>query len=90
MALKDYRRLRKILAESDNWPQLYMFKFIVPNQHGKVDKVVALLPEKADISFKHTKSMRHVSVTCKAVMQTPDDVVKITQEATAIEGVFSL
>ena len=90
MALKDYRKLRKILAESDNWPQMYMFKFIVPNQHGKVDKVTALLPEDSDVSFKHTRSMRHVSVTCRAVMHSPDDIIKVTQEATAIEGVFAL
>jgi hypothetical protein len=90
MALKDYRKLRKILAEDKNWPQLYMFKFIVPNLHGKVDKVVALLPDEGKISFNHTKSLRHVAVTCKAIMDNADDIVKITQEATAIEGVFAL
>jgi hypothetical protein len=63
MALKDYKNLRKILAENKKWPLLYMFKFIVPNQHGKVDKVVKLLPDKGEISFNHTKSLRHVSVT---------------------------
>ncbi len=90
MALKDYRKLRKALAETESWPQLYMFKFIVPNQHGKVDKVVALLPEKGEVSFNHTKSMRHVAVTCKVKMKNPDEVIKITQEITSIEGVIDL
>lgn len=90
MAMKDYRNLRRILGEQGKWPQLYMFKFIVPNQHGKVDKVVSMLPEKGEFSFNHTKSMRHVAVTCKAVMKHPDEVIKITQEITAIEGVIDL
>ncbi len=90
MAMKDYRNLRKALGEEENWPQLYMFKFIVPNQHGKVEKVVSMLPDDSDISFKHTKSLRHVSVTCRAIMNTPDDVIIITQNVTAIEGVMSL
>lgn len=90
MALNDYRKLRKILDESEKWPSLYMFKFIVPNQHGKVDKVVAQLPEKGEVSFKHTKSLRHVSITCKAVMNNADEIVTITENVTAIEGVMAL
>jgi hypothetical protein len=90
MAMKDYRNLRKALGKEEEWPQLYMFKFIVPNQHGKVDKVVSMLPEESDISFKHTKSLRHVSVTCRAVMNHPDDVIIITQNVTALEGVMAL
>ena len=90
MALQEYSKLRRLLADNEEWPLLYMFKFIVPNQHGKVDKVVALLPENGEVSFNHTKSMRYVSVTCKAVMDNPDDIVLVTQEATAIEGVFAL
>ncbi|MGM0376155.1 MAG: DUF493 family protein [Bacteroidota bacterium] len=90
MAMHDFSKLRKLLAETEEWPTYYMFKFIVPNQHGKVDKVTALLPEHGEVSFNHTKSLRYVSVTCKATMNNPDEIVKVTQEATAIEGVFSL
>jgi hypothetical protein len=90
MTQKNLRELRNLLTESEKWPMLYMFKFIVPNQHGKVDKVVSMLPDESDISFKHTKSLRHVSVTCKAVMETPDDVITVTQNVTAIEGVMAL
>ncbi len=90
MALKDYRKLRQILEESENWPLLYMFKFIVPNQHGKVDKVVSLLPEEGEISFNHTKSMRHVAVTCKVEMSSSDEIISVTENVTTIEGVMAL
>jgi hypothetical protein len=90
MTQKNLRELRNLLTESEKWPLLYMFKFNLPNQHGKVDKVVSMLPDESDISFKHTKSLRHVSVTCKAVMETPDDVITVTQNVTAIEGVMAL
>jgi hypothetical protein len=67
-----------------------MFKFIVPNKEGKVDQVVALLPKTGEISFKHTKNLRHVSITCKVRMSDADSIIAITQSVSRIEGIMSL
>ncbi len=90
MAQNDYKKLRELLLETETWPLLYMFKFIVPNKDGNVDKVISLLPEEGDVSFNHTKNLRHVAVTCKAVMANADEIISITREAAAIEGVLAL
>jgi hypothetical protein len=76
--------------ELDSWPLNYMFKFIVPNRNGKVDKIKGLLPHHGDISFKHTSSLKHVSITCVAVMSTADQIIEITEKVSEIEGVMVL
>jgi len=62
----------------------------VSNQDGNVDKVVKLLEGYGEITFKHTKSLRHVSVTCVAQMNNADDIIDITEQADKIEGVMVL
>lgn len=82
-------RLSRLL-EKVEWPQPYMFKFIVPNHGGKVDQVTQILPESGKISFKHTPNLKYVSVTCVAIMHSGNQVVDITSKATAIDGVMAL
>lgn len=90
MAATDYDKLRSILAENKKWPMQYMFKFIVPNADGKVDKVVAGLPKGGKVTFKHTKSLKHVAVTCVASMASVDDIIYISEQIAAIPGVMAL
>ena len=67
-----------------------MFKFIAPNEEGKVNKVIELLPKHGTISYKHTKNLKHVSITCKASMASAVDIVKITSNISQIEGIIAL
>jgi len=86
----DYNNLREKLLENKKWPLLYMFKFIVPNNDDKVNQVKACLPKNGTLSFKHTKSLKHVSITCMANMASADDIIDVTTEVAVIEGVMVL
>lgn len=90
MSIKDYDKLKELLAHNKKWPLLYMFKFIVPNEEGKVQKVVDLLPKHGTVTFNHTKSLKFVSVTCKASMKSPDAIIEVTNNISSIPGVMSL
>jgi len=85
-----YKNLRYRLMEVETWPLKYMFKFITPNKNGKVDQIKALLPEEGEISFKHTSNLKHVSVTCVALMNSADQIIEIMEEVDKIEGVIVL
>ncbi|HZH72391.1 MAG TPA: DUF493 family protein [Mariniphaga sp.] len=85
-----FRNLRYRLMENSSWPMKYMFKFISPNRDGKVDKIKALLPENGKITFKHTANLKHVSVTCVALMDSADQIIEITEKVDKIEGVIVL
>ena len=83
-----YIKLREILEDNDKWPMAYMFKFIAPNKDGKVQQVVNLFPVEAKKSFKHTKNLKYVAVTCVLNMNSADEIISITEAATDIEGVI--
>ncbi len=82
--------LREQLLKTKKWPLRYMFKFIVPNSDGRVDRVVALLPDGGTNSFKPSKDLHYVAVTCVALMSSPDEIIELTRRATEIDGVISL
>ncbi|WP_167616017.1 DUF493 family protein [Maribellus sediminis] len=90
MDIDKYKNLRYRLMENNNWPLKYMFKFITPNHDGKVDQIKALLPNSGKTTFKHTSNLKHVSVTCIALMDSADQIVEITEKADKIEGVIVL
>jgi len=90
MSKQNYDKLKELLAENKKWPLLYMFKFIVPNNEGKVQAVVDLLPKHGSVSYKHTKNLKYVSVTCKVSMKNADAIIELTDKIAAIEGVMPL
>ncbi len=85
-----YKNLRYRLMETETWPLKYMFKFITPNEDGKVEQIKALLPEKGEVTFKHTANLKHVSLTCVALMETADQIIEITEKVDEIDGVIVL
>ncbi len=85
-----FTNLRYRLMETGSWPLKYMFKFIVPNEDGKVEQVKALLPEHGEFSFKHTSNLKYIAITCVATMNNADDIIDITEKADRIEGVLIL
>lgn len=86
----NYEQLKSKLNENKVWPLRYMFKFIVPNKDGNVDKVKSLMPLGGKISYKHTESLKFVSVTCVAEMESADAIIFITQKVLEIEGAMAL
>lgn len=90
MSKDKFQNLRYRLMESDEWPMRYMFKFITPNNSGKVDKVKALLPEHGKTTYKHTSSLKYVSITCVAVMSSADEIIEISEQVDAIGGIMTL
>ncbi len=90
MAFSAYENLRKKLAENENWPLKYMFKFIVPNHGNKVETIKALLPENGKITYKHTENLKHVSITCVVHMHSPEQITEIMGKASKVEGVLVL
>ncbi len=90
MKTDKFKTLRYRLMETETWPLKYMFKFITPNYGGKVEQIKALLPDHGALSFKHTSSLTHVSVTCIAVMDSADQIIEITEQVNQIDGVIVL
>jgi len=85
-----FLKLKTLLEENKDWPLKYMFKFIVPNKDGKVDKVVSVFPADAEKNFKYTESMKYVAITCVLEMDNAEEIIRITESAIEIPGVMML
>jgi len=85
-----YAGLRSKLEAQFDWPQLYLFKFIIPSDNKKLALVEALFGENAQVSIRQSKSNKFTSISAKEVMISPDEVIAIYKKAEAIEGIMSL
>lgn len=87
--MRDFKSL-KVQLESMDFPQVYFFKFIVPNENDNIAKVSALYASDTQIQMKTSSSGKFISVSAKQVMLSVDDVIYIYHKASTIEGIISL
>ena len=85
-----YKKLHNKLSKLTNWPTVYMFKFIIPAETEKIKQVEALFPDESELSRKYSTAGKYVSITCKEVMMSADEVVERYARAATIEGIIAL
>ena len=85
-----YTNLKSKLEDQFNWPQPYLFKFIIPSDNKKIALVESLFGEEAQVTIRQSKSNKFSSVSAKEVMISPDEVIAVYKKAAAIEGIMSL
>jgi hypothetical protein len=86
-ALEDARTSLWVQQE---WPGIYFFKFIVPNDKIKLDLVRKLFRFEDHITYRTSKDIKFIALSCKEEMQNPDEVLEIYRKAAEIEGVIAL
>lgn len=72
------------------WPSLYMFKFVCPNDNQTVTNVIKHFTEVSDVEYRESKSGKYISVTVKELMLSPESIIEIYREVAKIKGVISL
>jgi hypothetical protein len=80
----------KIQLEQQDWPDVYMFKFIVPNESEKVAQVTVLFNDSTDIVMHPSKTGKYISVTAKELMLDVDSILAKYEQAAQIEGLIAL
>ena len=90
MSEKDpYEKLR-VQLEQMNWPDVYFFKFIVPNESELVARVSALFDDGTDLRLQQSKNGKYVSVGAKEMMMSAESVIERYKEASNINGLIAL
>ena len=87
---KELENARSILWAQQQWPGIYFFKFIVPNDKEKLEQVKKLFQFEERITYRTSKDIRFIALSCKQEMKNPDEVLAIYRKAGEIEGVISL
>lgn len=87
-----YKKLRVQLYETASWPSEYLYKFIVPTDSNKIEKIENLFNNMgAVITTKESKKGTYTSVSVNLMMKNPDEVIsKYKEVADNIEDVISL
>lgn len=84
-----YDKLR-IQLELQEWPNVYLFKFIVPNTSEKIAKATALFDEGTDLNLRESSKGTYMSVSAKEMMLSVDSIIEKYNRASEIEGLVAL
>ena len=86
-----YKELRSKLKETTIFPAKYMFKFIIPTNNNKEEKIKNMFNHLgAVITTKSSKSNKYKSFTIIVKMKSVDAVIHKYEEVDTIGGVISL
>ena len=84
---KSLEKLKHLLEENHNWPDEFVFKFIVP--FTSVDLLSAILSP-TPVQKKASRTGKYVSVTCRKMVASSEEVLAIYEEVSKIKGIISL
>ena len=84
-----YFNLRKQL-ELTTWPDVYLFKFIVPNKSELIAKVTAMFDEGTDLNFQPSKNAKYISISAKEVMLDVESIINRYKKAATVKGLVAL
>ena len=86
-----YVRLKDELSNTSIWPSEYLYKFIVPSDKQKVDKVESEFNNMGAVIKSHkSKTGKYTSVSISVQMKNPDHVIEKYKALSSIEGIISL
>ncbi|MCC6702832.1 MAG: DUF493 domain-containing protein [Fluviicola sp.] len=89
MSNDPFHKLREQLALQE-WPNVYFFKFIVPNDPHSLAQAASLFNETAEIAFHESKTGKYISVSAKEMMLDVDSIIEVYLKAASIKGIISL
>lgn len=84
-----FEKLREQLALQE-WPDVYLFKFIVPNHPDLLARTTALFGELSELTFHESKTGKYISVSAKEVMTDVEAIIDVYARAAEIEGLIAL
>ncbi len=84
-----FKSLRAQL-ELEEWPNVYLFKLIAPNNSETVAKITALFDDGADLHYQPSKTGKYISISAKEMMMDVDSIIAKYEQAALIEGVMTL
>lgn len=82
--------LREQLNANPEWPRVYLYKFIVPNDNHRLAQVEAIFGPEAQVSINQSRNGNYVSISAREMMISAEEVIERYRTASKIEGIISL
>lgn len=83
-------KFHQLLSENNQWPMVYYFKFIVPNDNEKLNMVRGFFADQSAITYNTSRDIRFISLSCKQLMPDPESIIAIYEKARLIDGLIAL
>ena len=86
-----YKSLKEKLEDQHNFPEDYLFKFIIPADSEKIIEIVQVFDGlKHTMSNRDSKNGNYTSLSFNAFVLDSDQVIDIYKKVGTIEGVMML
>ncbi len=86
-----YASLKEKLEATHDFPQDYLFKFIITNEESKHTEIFRVFDDiKYTLSTKESKNGKYTSLNMNAFVMDADQVINIYKEVGKIQGVMML
>ena len=86
-----YQSLKEKLEATHDFPEDYLFKFIITNDQAKLTEIYRVFDGvQHTLSNRDSKNGKYTSLNINAFVLDADQVVRIYQEVAKIEGVMML
>ena len=76
--------------EQQEWPGVFLFKFIVPNSPELLAKTTALFGSEAEISLQPSRNDKYISVSVKELMLNAESIIEKYKKVSEIKGLIAL
>ena len=83
-------RLRQRLNEIHKWPSIYMYKFILPTDEERIQRLKLIFGESAEFRERKSAQGNYTSITVREMMLDADSIFDRYTKAAGIEGIISL
>lgn len=86
-----YKSLKEKLEEQHNFPEEYLFKFIIPSDSGKITEILKVFDNlKYTLSNRESSNGKYTSVSINCFVLDADQVINIYKKVAEIENVMML
>lgn len=86
-----YASLKEKLTDHHDFPEEYLFKFIIPNEPEKLTEILRVFDNlKFTLSNRESKNGNYTACTIQCFVLDADQVIYIYKKIGAIEGVMML
>jgi len=84
-----YQNLRELLQEQE-YPSIYLYKFIVKKNPEKVIEIKRCFNETAEFKTQASKNGNYISVSIKEMMLNSESIIDRYKQVGKIENVITL
>ena len=86
-----YASLKEKLEQTHDFPEDYLYKFIVTNDQSKLTEIYRVFDDiKFTMTNRDSKNGKYTAISINAFVLDADQVIKIYKEVGVIEGVMML